>query len=259
MEIRFLGTANGFISASRWQTSILVRDEFTFLLDCGAPVAHLMARHKLKADSIDTIWLSHSHSDHIGQFPSLIQHLWLEKRSKPLRVVGPGLLLRGLREWLPMCMLFPELLPFKIEWHEISVISSPSVTFGSLTFTSFPTRHLYNFRKRFAAGNKQACFETLAVRVETPRCSFGFSADLDSPEDLTYLIKNPLNVLICEMTHFKPESLFEKMANTKVSKLILTHYPDKFTLKESKLQALAAKQGFAGEVVLATDEACFKI
>lgn len=257
MEIRFLGTSNGFISSSRWQTGILIRDKITLLLDCGAPLAHLMAREKLKADSIDAIWLSHSHSDHIGQFSSLIQHLWLQKRRKPLRIMGPAGLLRRLRGWLPVCMLFPELLPFKIVWNEVPEKRPRALSVGGFKFIPFPTRHLYDFKKRFSRGSRQVCFETLAVRVESPSRSFGFSADLDSPEDLDGLLRHPYDFFICELTHFTPESLFEKIGNAPIKNLILTHYPDRYMRWEKKLRRMAARSGFTGRLILAADGARF--
>lgn len=259
MEIRFLGTSNGFISSSRWQTGILIRDKITLLLDCGAPIAHLMAREKLKADSIDVIWLSHSHSDHMGQFPSLIQHLWLQKRTKPLRIMGPAGLLRRLRDWLPVCMLFPELLPFRIDWDEIPEKRPRTVSRNGFKFTPFPTRHLYDFKERFSKGVRQVCFETLAVRIETPGRSFGFSADLATPEDLDGLLRHPYDFFICELTHFTPESLFEKIGNAPIGKLILTHYPDRYLRWEKKLQRLAKRSGFNGEIILASDHARFTV
>ena len=259
MEIRFLGTSNGFISSTRWQTGILVRDEITMLLDCGAPIAHLMAREKLKADTVDLIWLSHSHSDHIGQFPSLIQHLWLQKRTKPLRIMGPSGLLRRLRDWLPQCMLFPELLPFKIEWNEIPLKHARPLSFNGYRFTPFPTEHLYDFRSRFSKTSKKVCFETLAVRIEAPKKSFAFSADLKSPDDLDGLLGKPLDLLICELTHFTPESLFEKLAKAPIQKLILTHYPDRYARWEKKLQRLAVSHGFDGEVLVAPDGGRFTV
>jgi len=253
MEIRFFGTSNGFISPTRWQTGILVKDEINILLDCGAPVAHIMAEEGLEADLIDLVWLSHSHSDHIGQFPSLIQHLWLEKRTKPLTVMGPALLLQRLREWLSICMLFPELLPFRIEWIEISPSQTEPLSAKGFAFTAFPTPHLYDFKERFGAGVQGVCFETLAVHVRTPSRSFGFSADLATPEDLAGLLGQPMEFLICEMTHFTPESLFRKLAGNPTPKLILTHYPDRYLNGEEKMRALAAELGYRGEVILAGD------
>jgi ribonuclease BN (tRNA processing enzyme) len=65
----------------------------TLLLDAGADAPHRMAEEQLGWATLDTIWISHFHLDHIGGLaPFLFSAKWAPQtrdRRKPLRVFGP--------------------------------------------------------------------------------------------------------------------------------------------------------------------------
>jgi ribonuclease BN (tRNA processing enzyme) len=84
MRALFLGTADGHTSALREHSGILIQTgEASLLLDCGAAAARFFLRKKLSADTPEILFISHMHSDHIGQVASLIQSLWLHAPRPP--------------------------------------------------------------------------------------------------------------------------------------------------------------------------------
>lgn len=70
------------------------------LLDISPDAAHRMAEEGLDWPSLDAIWVSHFHLDHVGGLaPFLFGTKWAPQtanRSKPLKIFGPA----GIRAWL---------------------------------------------------------------------------------------------------------------------------------------------------------------
>ena len=119
-SVTFLGTSDGLPSANRHHASVLVKfASRTILLDCGEPCGHTLKKMGEDFDAIDAVVISHTHSDHIGGFPMLMQSLWLEGRRRPLTVWMPGHAIRFVRPWLDACYLFEPLLGFPIKWDDV--------------------------------------------------------------------------------------------------------------------------------------------
>jgi ribonuclease BN (tRNA processing enzyme) len=57
------------------------------LIDVGFGVLANLIKAKTKLDSIETIFISHTHSDHIGDFTGLVWAMAMENRKNPIRVV----------------------------------------------------------------------------------------------------------------------------------------------------------------------------
>ena len=60
-----------------------------FLFDAGAGVVRQMSAADLSTDQIESIFLTHLHSDHILGVPDAIFTSWVFGRSSPLRIYGP--------------------------------------------------------------------------------------------------------------------------------------------------------------------------
>jgi ribonuclease BN (tRNA processing enzyme) len=254
MVIELFGTASGHTSRSRNHTGILIRGKTTLLIDCGAPVAQLLLRKDLPADAIDVLWLTHGHSDHVGQFPSLLQHLWLQGRKKPLQIFGPAPLLRHLKAALPHYLLFPKLLGFPIRWNGLSGSrTTKPVKVGNLTLTPFPTSHLQDFQQWFKKSDPDVSYDCLALTISDGKHTLAFSADIGSALDLLPALEHPLDLLICEIAHVPHEELFSRMAAGSIKTLVLTHYGDPDARQGQAIVRLARRLHAAQKVVFAKD------
>src|SRR5712692_6190454 len=84
-KLTFLGTSGSVLTKERMCAGILFEDK---LLDVGFGVLTNLIRSRKKLDSINDLYISHTHSDHIGDFTGLVWAMAMDGRTKPLRVVS---------------------------------------------------------------------------------------------------------------------------------------------------------------------------
>lgn len=93
LDLSFLGTGASVPSARRnTQALLLSRGGEQLLFDCGEGTQRQMQR-SLGLISVDRIFLSHFHADHVLGLPGLIKTYGLMERTAPLDIYGP----QGLR------------------------------------------------------------------------------------------------------------------------------------------------------------------
>jgi ribonuclease Z len=88
MRILFCGTACAEAAAESGFTSLLVQsDAETILIDCSGNPVQCLLRAGVDPMSLETLVLTHAHTDHIYAYPALLHTLHCLKRSRELRVV----------------------------------------------------------------------------------------------------------------------------------------------------------------------------
>jgi ribonuclease BN (tRNA processing enzyme) len=220
--VTFLGTSDGHPSPDRQNTSLLLRlAGQTILLDCGQPCSHTLKKMKVDFNSIDAVFVTHAHSDHIGGLPMLLQSLWLEKRTRPLPLYLPPGILEPLRTWLRTCYLFEENFQFVPNWQGLTINSS--ITVGPVTARVFESSHLAKTRARFAGLYPGLTFEAFSLALEANGKRFGFSGDLGDPQDLAGLCAQPLDLLVVELAHFHPSKLAGFLKDKPIAHVAVTH------------------------------------
>src|SRR5689334_13069331 len=178
------GTGDGLPCADRNHASFLYRfGQTRILIDCGEPLDRHYKASGLSYDAVDSIFISHLHSDHIGGFFMFMQGLWLEKRRKELAVYMPGRAIAPLREMLKTVLIFDELLQFRLRL--LPLRERGSVVLGNsssrVRVTPFRTSHLNGLRARFEKKYSSA-FSSYCFLLETSDRRVGHSSDLGKPE-----------------------------------------------------------------------------
>ena len=253
MRAFFLGTADGHTSSTRSHSGVLLTNtEQSLLLDCGAPAGQFLKSRNLHQDHPNGLWLSHMHSDHIGQFSSLIQSLWLRNRKAPLQVYAPEKVIGVLQDYLEQVLLFPELIGFPIDWHPITL--KKRFQLGSLTLVPFATTHLHSLAKYFKKNHPRTCFDCFGVAIEIGGEQIVYSSDIGLPQDLQGPLQQPTRTLICELTHFPEQSLFEELAlAAPIRQTLITHYPDSTASRQIPLTKLAKSCRFNSKIKIVKD------
>jgi len=83
--LTFLGTSGSVVTKERMCAGILFKDK---LLDVGFGVLTNLIRSGTKLHSINDIYISHTHSDHIGDFTALVWAMAMDNRTKRVQVVS---------------------------------------------------------------------------------------------------------------------------------------------------------------------------
>lgn len=97
IRITFLGTSSASPTLTRNVASLAVTlDGRVLLFDCGEGTQQQLLRSTVRSGSIDAIFITHLHGDHLFGLPGLLATLGLNARSAPLTIYGP----RGLHEFI---------------------------------------------------------------------------------------------------------------------------------------------------------------
>jgi ribonuclease Z len=90
LSVTLLGTGDPVPLADRFGPSILVEvGNRKLIFDAGRGSTIRLQQLKIPWNDVNTVFLTHLHSDHVGGLPDLMLTSWLLGRDVPLRVWGP--------------------------------------------------------------------------------------------------------------------------------------------------------------------------
>jgi ribonuclease Z len=233
------GVGDGWPCADRNHSSFLYRlGKTSLLIDCGEPVSRSYKASGLSYDAVDAIFLSHLHADHIGGFFMLMQSFWLERRRKNLTVHLPGAAIKPLRGMLKAAMFFEELLAFRLRFSALQ--AGKPVKVNNARVTPFLTTHLGRLLTMFGRKYRDN-FICYCFLIEAGGVRVGHSADLGRPEDLEPMLKQPLDLLVCEMAHFTAEEILHYLSGRDIKRIVFTHLARPYWENLARTRRLAAK------------------
>lgn len=238
-SLKCFGIGDGWPCGDRRHSSFLYRfGKTSILIDCGETVSGSFKASGLHYDTIDRIFLSHLHSDHIGGFFMLMQGFWLEQRQKELPVTMPAEGIKLFQQMLKAAFIFPELLQFQLRFEALR--AGKAVTTGKVRVTPFPTTHLEQLRHTFQKRYPQA-FEAYSFLIEAGNRRIAHSADIGAPEDLEPLLKKPVDLLVCELAHFHAEDLFLYLKGRAIKRIVFMHLARPYWEDLPRMRRLAKK------------------
>lgn len=256
-SLTFLGTSDGLPSPDRHHASLLLKlAGQTILLDCGEPCGHTLKRRGEDFNAIDLVVITHTHSDHIGGFPMLMQSMWLEKRKRPLTVWLPAHAMPPLRKWLDACYLFEPLLGFPIKW--VTLDTQAMMRCGAVQLRAFRTTHLDGLRRLFAKSHQSVQFNAFSILATGKGKRFGYSGDIGSPQDLLPMCEKPLDLLAVELAHFHPAAMFEFLQSKEVQRVAFTHMARSVKARFAEVRVLGRKTLNSRTVRFAKDDDAVK-
>jgi ribonuclease BN (tRNA processing enzyme) len=239
MKITTIGTASGFATAKRSHAAVLVESGDTaILLDAGEGTVRAMLTASFDPNRISSIIITHTHHDHCGGVPGLIQYMHLTGRTSPLDVYLPRESVDSFQVYLNMVYLFRETLPFTLDLHgwEKGMIFSTD----DLRVEVHLTCHLEAvkaFAEALGLGTRSA-----ALVVQGSGKRVVYSSDLGDITDLRELPEQA-DLLIMECTHISLDTIMEAVSGWEVRRVLLTHIPPELEEKRLVLREKAWKYG----------------
>lgn len=99
LHFTFLGTGTPAVSLRRGGSAHLVSDgETRILIDCGTGVARQLVAAGTRGAAIDTLIVTHEHSDHLADFYQLVVSSWHQGRDRPWQIFAPAPALANMRD-----------------------------------------------------------------------------------------------------------------------------------------------------------------
>jgi ribonuclease BN (tRNA processing enzyme) len=249
MKVTIIGSGCGIPNPRRASPCVAVSaGNELFAFDLGPGALHAMAAAGLPWDRLERVFITHFHTDHIGDIGSLLFAFNIPdvNRADPLALCGPP----GIKK------LYSNLVAAYGDWlvpkrYELFVEES----FGE------PIEGAMWRVETARAEHSQPAF---AYRFEADGASMVYSGDTDYSDPLIRLASEcDLLILECSYPneievsgHLNPRKAGEMALNSGCRKLALTHiYPvcDKYDM------VAECKQTFDGDVILAADGISFEL
>ena len=221
MKLTILGSGTSVPHPERAASAYwLETSKGLLLLDIGSDTAHRMAQERLDWPSLDAIWISHFHLDHMGGLtPFLFGLKWApqtQNRTKPLRIFGPQNLRRIVEAINDSNNYRLFELPFPVEIIEVGPDDEFEILPG-IAAKTFSTPHTP---------------ESLALRLRDEDSKlFVYTSDTGFSEDLVpFANKADLLLMECSYRKNKPVQKHLELAEAMrlarecaPAKVVLTH------------------------------------
>jgi ribonuclease BN (tRNA processing enzyme) len=284
-----LGTRGGpLLTVWRAQSSnALIVNGIPYIIDAGDGVTRRLTRAEIGFRDIDTIFITHPHSDHTSGLPALLSALD-STRTKPVNVYGPPGTAETVNGILPFLDVNAEV---RVSDGTRAVIASkifsghnkePGVIFqdANIKVTAVENSH-FHFAPDSPGYGK---YRSYALRFDTADRSIVFTGDTGPSEAISTLAKGA-DLLVSEVNsweeiktryigrwqamtpaqqentirhmieeHVSPEQVGEMAARAGVKTVVLTHLPLTADPKDEYARwGELVKKHFSGQVLVAKD------
>ena len=150
MKCTFFGTGYSVTTAKRHNTSLFFQTDSTDLLvDCNGACGQRLCELGINFDSINHIYLTHKHIDHLGALPNLVHQIWVkaclycedgEQRKHPLHIYANNQTIDCVKALFSALSLFDEPKMFPFVFHTLSD-EGGDILIGDIHISYFPVSH----------------------------------------------------------------------------------------------------------------------
>ena len=142
-------------------------------------------------------------------------------------------------------------MPFKIRYEPLR--TGEAIKKGTVVVTPYPTTHLERLKQKFAS-KYPGRYEAFCFLLEAGGQRVVHSCDLGTPEDLAPLLTEPVDLLVCEVSHFEPQALFDYLSRHRLKRLALVHIARSHWEQRDKIHEAARKTLPGVEVLVPRDQ-----
>jgi ribonuclease BN (tRNA processing enzyme) len=173
MELTFLGRGAGFNPAEGSTSAYFLDKGELFLIDCGESIFDAFVEKKLldSASSLN-IFITHTHSDHIGSMGSLLLYASVVKNIKTNIITGENM------AYLPQIRAL------------LDIYGLPKRMYQFVNVSELENRYSQFNRVRYIRTYHCEELETCAILFETDKGLVFYSGDMKDPAPILEIIKS---------------------------------------------------------------------
>lgn len=248
MKLTVVGCSSGMPSPNLAHSCYLVKQAgYQYMFDCGGGAASALRRCGIDTSTIRSVFISHTHPDHVSGIPMFLQMEYLMNREEPLSIYIPSEFQAVFSSMLRGMYLFKEKLRFDVTIHPID--DGFSVDHGSVRVSALRNSHLGGHREFLESKNYDNRMQCFSFTVEAEGKKLAYSADIGKTDDLDP-IADHADLLVTEGMHLDLDALPDLLLKNNVRQCMLTHLPDDFDRETTRIAFSKAgyeNVGFASE------------
>lgn len=223
-SLSVLGSSSGIVQADRACSGYLIDTEDSLtLLDCGSGIIRSLVKFGCDINKLDRIAISHTHPDHVGELPHLIQYLHLAGRTIPVDLFLPEEFVGPFRDILSSMYAIPERFAFDLcihGYHKGVVVDQP------LRIEAIPNGHLEKYAadiERLGLANRM---QSYSLKISVGGVSVFYSSDIASFGEIWESLQS-CHVALVETTHVDVPDVVVFARDHRSIRIVLTHLGDK--------------------------------
>jgi ribonuclease Z len=225
MDIHFLGTGSAYPGSQRDNTSICFsNDDYHVLVDVSGNPCRKLKQLQVDIRELDAVVFTHFHIDHIYGLPSLLWGMWLENRTKPLKILCDYRNEKKLQEWLATMEADKWPIAFAIEVKTFDGDQEEElVSGGGMSFSCFKALHSVP-----TAGLEVRC----AGRIVVYSGDSEINTRIGQYDHIDLLIHEATSARKVAGNHSSLMEVVRTYDLNKIEKIILVHLSDKEPYEE---------------------------
>ena len=267
-KITLLGTGCPSPSHIRYGPSTLLEyDGLKFLFDLGSGVTQRLSQLDIKPSELDSVFITHIHSDHIVDLYQVYISGWHTGREEPFIIYGP----KGISDHFETVLkAYEKELSNRIKWEkrpnekglEYEVIeieenlnvSKENISISSIEVDHYPVDPAYGYK--ITLNNSKTIVISGDTRYSDNLIHAAKGADILIHEVFIKLAFNEKRmseqtVKNIEDYHTSPEDVGKIAKEAEVKKLVLTHFVPPVFDEEDLRKRIS--EHFPGEIVIGSD------
>jgi len=192
--VRFilLGTGSGMPELGTHQSALYVQvGDKQLLFDCGEGTSYQLLKHGLAGETLDAIFISHYHPDHVSGLFMVLQMLYIQKRQRPLQLFlpeRPAVMV----EILQYMYTFPTNFPFQLQildCHEADLYHEEVSTALSDHLRVF-------YEEQIQAGKLPNQMNSYSFKISDTEGSLAYTADIATTDSVLNLLRDTHTVIV---------------------------------------------------------------
>jgi len=216
MKCMILGAGSGLPHPDFHLSSIIFQTNGSnILVDCGEGISKQLLRHGFSGDFIDAVLISHYHPDHVSGIFMLLQMLYLEGRTKPLRIFLPERT-AALLDAMHLMYTFEQRFPFILS---VDLVKDIGLHYANISTAL--TDHLQGYAGHINKNKLPNLMQSYCFLFTEADKTLVYTSDITSFEGIGHLLEKA-DIIIVDAMHPKAEIIIS-MRELPAKQIILTH------------------------------------